>query len=400
MWNSLAARGKKSATAGLPASNPLGCGGPDDRLVIPAGWYLAGFTWPVDHSAPAGGYHPHALTDWTPRLDFDSGTTTHQGVIFRRRGAIMRALVTGATGFIGQRLIRELDHPIVLTRNPDKAEGLLGKVEAIAWDPNTGPPPARAFEGVDTIFHLAGESVAEGRWWRAKKERIRNSREIGTRNLVVGIERCSQRPQVLVSASAVGYYGARGETVLDETAASADDFLGRVCLIWEREAQRAANLGLRVVNPRIGIVLGEQGGALAKMLPLFKWGLGGRLGDGRQWMSWVHVDDVVGMMRYAVDQASISGPMNAVAPNPVTNREFTRVLAGVLGRPAFLPAPALGLRLGLGEFADVLLASQRVVPRVALEAGYHFRYADLDSALQAAISGAASSAEPAHAQAH
>jgi hypothetical protein len=299
----------------------------------------------------------------------------------------MRALVTGATGFIGRRLLRHLDHPVVLSRNPDKAEGQLGDVQAVAWDPLAGPPAQHVFDGIDAVFHLAGESVGDGRWTIAKKQRIRDSREIGTRNLVVGIERCRERPKVLVSASAVGYYGSRGDTVLDESAQPADDFLARVCLAWEAESQRATAFGVRVVNPRTGIVLGEQGGALAQMLPLFKLCLGGRLGDGRQWMPWIHVDDVVELMLHAVEHDSIRGPMNTVAPSPVTNREFTRVLAQVLRRPAVLPAPALGLRLLIGEFADVLLGSQRVVPNVALNTGYNFRYPELEEALKAAISG-------------
>ncbi len=308
----------------------------------------------------------------------------------------MRALVTGATGFIGRQLLHHLHDPIVLTRDPSRTKGLPGSVQAIGWNPAAGPPPREAFEGVDTIFHLAGESVAEGRWTRAKKERIQQSREIGTRNLVLGIESCASRPKVLVSTSAVGYYGSRGDNVLDENAQPSDDFLGRVCLVWEREAQRATALGLRVVNPRVGVVLGDSGGALAKMLPIFKLGLGGRLGDGRQWMPWIHVDDVVGLMLHAAEHDSIQGPMNTVSPNPVTNREFTRELGAVLHRPTIFPAPALGLRLMLGEFADILLASQRVVPRVALESGYHYQYSDLEDALRASISGKGGVAEHGH----
>ena len=308
----------------------------------------------------------------------------------------MRALVTGATGFIGRHLLRHLDHPVVLTRDPGRAEDLLGDVQAIGWNPASGPPPREAFDGVEAIFHLAGESGAEGRWNRAKKDRIRLSREIGTRNLVLGIERSASRPKCLVSTSAVGYYGSRGDTVLDENAQAADDFLGRVCLVWESEAKRAAALGVRVVNPRVGVVLGDDGGALAKMLPLFKLGLGGRLGNGRQWMPWVHVDDVVGLMLHAADHESVRGPMNAVSPNPVTNREFTRELGAVLHRPTIFPAPALGLRLMLGEFADILLASQRVMPRVALETGYHFHYADLEEALRASVAKKTPAAEHGH----
>lgn len=313
----------------------------------------------------------------------------------------MRALVSGASGFIGRSLVARLDHPVVLSRDLRKVRDVLGHVDAVRWDPEAGPPPKEVFDGVDVIFHLAGEPVADGRWSWEKKARIRSSREVGTRNLVVGIEEASQRPKVLVSASATGYYGSRGETILDERAQPGDDFLARVCVSWEVEAQRATEFGLRVVNPRIGIVLGEHGGALARMLPLFRLGLGGRLGNGRQYMSYIHVDDVVGLLLHAAEHESIRGPMNAVAPCPVTNREFTRVLAGVLHRPAFLPAPALGLRVLLGEVSDILLASQRVVPDVALDSGYKYQHPDLEEALRAAVSSGAVAAHAAvHAEAH
>ncbi len=313
----------------------------------------------------------------------------------------MRALITGATGFIGRRLITHLDRPRILSRDAGTAEDVLGDVEAIGWNPESGPPPQGTFDGIDTVFHLAGEPVAEGRWTVAKKERIRKSREISTRNLVVGIERAAHRPKVLVSASATGYYGSRGDTILDEKSAPGDDFLARVCVTWELEAQRATDFGVRVVNPRTGIVLGEQGGALAKMLPLFKLGLGGRLGDGRQFMSWIHIDDVVGLLLHAAEHLSIRGPMNTVSPNPVTNREFTKVLAGVLKRPAFLPAPTLGLRVLLGEVSDILLASQRVVPDVALDSGYKFQHSDLEEAIRAVVSHGAETGHAAvHAETH
>ena len=234
------------------------------------------------------------------------------------------------------------------------------------------------------MFHLAGESVGEGRWTAAKKQRIRDSRVIGTRRLVEGLAALEQKPRVLVVASAIGYYGSRGDETLDESSAPGDDFLAQVCRDWEAEARAAEKLGIRVVNTRFGIVLGN-GGALKKMLLPFKLGAGGRLGNGRQWMSWVHVDDVVGILLAAAIDEQYRGPVNTVAPTPVTNREFTRVLASVLHRPAIFPVPAFGLRLVVGEFAEVLLGSQRVLPKAAQRAGYAFHYPELAEALRAAV---------------
>jgi uncharacterized protein len=292
----------------------------------------------------------------------------------------MRALVTGATGFVGRHLLGRLESPAVLTRRPEHYRPTRPGERAFGWDPLAGPPPAEAFEGIDAVFHLAGEPVAEGRWTAAKKQRIRDSRQIGTANLVRGLGQLTQPPRVLVSASAIGYYGSRGDDMLDETAPPADDFLADVCRAWEQASAGAGELGVRVVNPRIGIVLGREGGALAKMLLPFKLGLGGRLAGGRQWMSWIHIDDLVGLLLHAADQ-QVAGPMNAVAPHPVTNVEFTRALAGALRRPAIFPMPALALKLAVGQFAEVLLASQRVVPQVALRSGYTFRFCDLPPAL-------------------
>jgi uncharacterized protein (TIGR01777 family) len=303
----------------------------------------------------------------------------------------MRALITGATGFIGQRLLESIDEPVVLSRHADAARRKLGKAEVHEWDLMAGPPPAEAFQGVEAVFHLAGEPVAEGRWNVDKKRRIRDSRKIGTMNLVKRLEQLSERPPVLVSASAVGFYGSRGEEVLDESAPPSHDFLAEVCIAWEQAAQQAAGFGMRVVNPRIGIVLGSGGGALDKMLLPFKLGLGGRLASGKQWMPWIHLDDLVGLFLHAASHQEVSGPMNAVAPKPVTNREFTRRLASALHRPAIFPAPAAALKLAVGEFAEVLLASQRVVPRVAEQTGYVFQYPELAGALQAILHGASSS---------
>ncbi|HEY4312883.1 MAG TPA: TIGR01777 family oxidoreductase [Pirellulales bacterium] len=296
----------------------------------------------------------------------------------------MRALITGATGFIGRRLVAEIAEPVVLSRNPQQAREKIPRATHHYWDPLTGPPPADAFAGVDAVFNLAGEPVGEGRWSATKKQRIRDSRVIGTRNLVLGIEALDERPPVLVSASAIGYYGSRGDETLDESSPPARDFLAEVCREWETEARAAEKLGVRVACTRFGIVLGE-GGALAKMLLPFKLGAGGRLGNGRQWMSWIHIDDVVGILLAAAHEEQYRGPVNTVSPDPVTNREFTRVLAGVLHRPAIFPVPALALRLAVGGFSEVLLGSQRVLPKVAQRAGYDFHYTSLAEALRAVV---------------
>jgi uncharacterized protein len=297
----------------------------------------------------------------------------------------MRALVTGATGFIGRRLVRELDRPVILSRRPEEARMILGALEIHAWNPEEAPPPAEAFEGVEAIFHLAGDSVASGRWTAAKKARIRSSRVTGTTNLVEGLRKLKQRPRVLVSASAVGYYGTRGDEVLEETAQPGTDFLAQVCQEWEAAAGRAREVGLRVVTARTGMVIGQRGGALAQMLTPFKLGLGGRLGDGRHWMPWVHLDDVAGLMIHAA-KSGIDGPMNVAAPHPVTNREFTSTLAQVLHRPAVFPVPRFALALLFGELSTVLLASQRVMPRVAEKTGYRFHFTSLEEALREATS--------------
>jgi uncharacterized protein (TIGR01777 family) len=258
-------------------------------------------------------------------------------------------------------------------------------VRAQAWQPEAEPAPASAFDGADTVFHLAGEPVAEGRWNAEKKRRIRDSRVLGTRNLVAALLALPVRPKVLVSASGVDYYGDRGDEELRESSAKGGGFLADVCEAWEAEARVAERVGIRVVTARIGMVLAPRGGALARMLLPFRLGIGGKLGDGQQWVPWVHLDDAVGLLLHAARDERLRGPLNVVSPEPVTNAEFTRELGHVLGRPALLPVPRLALRAAIGELSQAVLDSKRVLPAAALEAGYTFAYARLGPALAACV---------------
>jgi len=297
----------------------------------------------------------------------------------------MRTLVTGATGLIGRALIKLLGSAVVLSRDPEHSKRVLPTVEAHAWSPEAGPPPADALGGVDVVFNLAGEPVAEGRWAAAKKRRIRDSRVLGTRNLVAGLAALEKRPRVLVSASAVGYYGDRGDEEIVESSPAGHGFLAGVCAEWEHEALAAETLGVRVVCARIGIVLGQGGGALTRMLPAFRLGAGGKLGDGRQWMPWIHVDDVAGILLHASQDERLRGGINAVGPRPVTNADFTRALGQVVHRPALLTVPKIALRLAFGEMGEILTHSQRVLPKLAEQSGYVFKHADLSDALKAVL---------------
>ncbi len=298
-------------------------------------------------------------------------------------------LVSGATGFIGRSLcaaIKERGVPFTaFSRRPDRARSLLpGVKEAYRWRPKLEPAPLAAIQGAGALVHLAGASVV-GRWNKHKKQDIRESRVVGTRHLVDAIAEAKSKPGVLVCASAVGYYGSRGEEELTEESGPGSDFLAEVCQAWEAEARRAEEFHVRVVMLRIGMVLGLGGGALKQMLIPFKMGLGGPVGKGEHWMPWVSVDDVIGIILHAIEHSNVKGPVNATAPNPVRNREFTKTLAQVLRRPAFLPAPVFVLKLLLGEFADLLYTSQRIIPKQIQETGYKFAHPTLGAALRAIL---------------
>jgi uncharacterized protein (TIGR01777 family) len=302
----------------------------------------------------------------------------------------MKILVTGATGLIGRSLCRALtdeSHTVAaVSRSPVKPRG-LAVAEVYQWDPQSGPLPQAALDGVDVVVNLAGEPLDARRWSDQQKRLIRDSRVVTTRNLVEGLRSVDRKPAILVSGSAVGFYGDRGDEQLEETSPVGPGFMSEVCEEWEREAARASELGVRVVQVRTGVVLSGEGGALQKMLAVFKLGLGGPLGSGKQWFPWIHITDIVGIFRHAILTASLAGPINGVAPEPVTNGEFTRELARAVHRPAFLPVPEMALRVLMGEMAAVLFGSQRVVPKAALASGYEFHYPLLESALADLLGG-------------
>jgi len=298
----------------------------------------------------------------------------------------MNITITGGTGFIGQALVRRLaaeNHSLHLLGRRRKS-GLDPAVRFSTWDAERGAPAEESLAGADALVHLAGEPIAQ-RWTPEAKQRIRSSRVEGTRRLIEALAGLSHRPAVLVCSSAIGIYGSRGDEVLTESSPPGRGFLAEVCVEWERTARLAETLGLRVVNLRTGIVLGRDGGALARMLPAFRMGAGGRLGSGRQWMSWIHLDDLAELFRFAIVEPALRGPVNATAPKPVTNAEFTQALAAALRRPAFFPMPAFGLKALFGEMAGVLLDSQRVLPRAAQAAGFRFRYPELGPALRGLV---------------
>ncbi len=291
-------------------------------------------------------------------------------------------LITGGSGFIGSRLIPVLlDHGYdvtVLTRNPVKTalhfKQLVSTIKKL--DRLNGT------DVFDIVINLAGQGITDKRWRQGIKKQLRESRIISTQKLIRYLQAEKKKPELLISGSAIGYYGNQGEKLVDESMSGDSSFSSKLCYDWEHEAQQAEVLGIRTCYLRTGIVLGKDGGALSKMLPAFKLGLGGPMGNGRQWMSWIHIDDLIGIILYVINNKSIKGAVNGSAPNPVTNKIFSSTLARVLKRPAFMPMPAFVLKLMLGEMAEeLLLSGQRVMPKIILDAGYHFQYADLDNAL-------------------
>ena len=296
----------------------------------------------------------------------------------------MKILISGASGLVGAAVAQSLTndhHEIIrLVRRAPRSR------EEIEWNPDANKLDASGLNHIEAVVHLAGESIASGRWNREKKARIRDSRVKGTRLLSETLANLSQPPRVLVSASAIGYYGDRGDEVLTEESPEGRGFLAEVCREWEAATGAAQERGVRVTMMRFGMILSERGGALTKMMPPFKMGVGGRIGSGQQFISSVALDDVVGAIIHAIGTESLTGAINMVAPNPVTNEEFTRVLGRVLSRPTIFPLPAFAARLAFGEMADeLLLSSARVEPRRLLESGYRFRYADLESALRSML---------------
>jgi uncharacterized protein (TIGR01777 family) len=297
----------------------------------------------------------------------------------------MDVAITGASGLIGRALstsLRSDGHRVLRFQRGGVTAG-----DTIGWDPDAGRIDAPALEGVDAVVHLAGEGIGEHRWTEQQKRRIRDSRVRGTAVLAAAVASRERRPHVLVSGSAVGYYGDRSSEVLTEESAPGDDYLARVCVAWEAETAPATEAGVRTVLTRTGIVLDAHGGALQRMLLPFKLGLGGRQGSGKQWMSWIALADEVDAIRFAIENDALSGPVNLVAPNPVTNAEFAATLGRELHRPAFLPTPLLPLKLRFGaELVEtLLLVSQRVAPAQLQAAGYQYRFESLDAALRAVV---------------
>lgn len=311
----------------------------------------------------------------------------------------MRVTVTGASGLVGSALVTSMRargaEVTVLSRDPQRAQAELG-VEAFAWEPMREPAPDQALSGRDAVVHLAGESIAQ-RWTEEARRAIHDSRVVGTRHLIQGLHslgenRANVMPPVLVSASAIGYYGPHRDEPLDEEAPPGRDFLAQTCLAWEAQAQAATRLGMRVVQVRTGVVLSRSGGALARMLPPFRLGLGGPVAGGRQFVSWIHLDDLVDLMSAAIEDQSWSGPINATAPEPVTNRELSHALGRALHRPAVLPIPTFGLRLLYGEMSQLVTTGARVLPAKALVLGHRFGHPHIEEALLSALGRAPAAA--------
>jgi uncharacterized protein len=332
------------------------------------------------------------------------------------RGHVVNILISGSSGLVGtaltahfaaggNRVLRLVRPPARRARStrlaPDVGRATAGGAGAasptltIAWDPAARRIDPSLLEDMDAAVHLSGESLAAGRWTAARKERIRSSRIESTAFLAGTLAKLARPPRAFISASAVGYYGNRGDDLLDEACPAGPDFLAQVCRDWETAAESAASGRVRVVTLRTGLVLSPSGGALAAMLPLFRMGLGGPLGNGRQWMSWIALDDLVGAVEHSIATEGLQGALNTVAPTPVMNSEFARCLGRVLGRPALLRVPALALKVALGELSEALLGSQRAVPRRLLESGFRFRHPRLEDALRHALGRSATrSASP------
>jgi uncharacterized protein len=304
---------------------------------------------------------------------------------------LMKILVTGSTGLVGAALTKELKHhghTVCRLVRPDTRRAALERSDGfdVKWDPSTGELGGAAV-GADAVVNLGGASISEGRWTVERKKVLRSSRVEATRALVTALSKMAARPRVLISASAIGYYGNRGDEILKEDTAAGSGFLSEIAKEWEAEAVKAEVLGIRVVLMRTGIVLAKNGGALSKMVTPFRLGLGGRLGSGQQWMSWITLADVVGIVKFCLENGAVRGPINLVSPQPVRNAEFTSALAGVVHRPAIFPAPAFALRLALGEMADaLLLSSERVVPVQLGRLGYRFLDPDLPPAIASTLS--------------
>ena len=297
-----------------------------------------------------------------------------------------RLLITGGSGFIGSRLVPlllEQGYDVtVLTRNPEKTDLHFNHAVTTIKQLNL----LHDTDVFDVVINLAGQGITDKRWTPGIKKQLRESRIVTTQNLISYLQGAKKKPECFISGSAIGYYGNQGEKPVDEQMSGDSSFSSKLCFDWEHEAQQAEVLGIRTCYLRTGIVLGKKGGALAKMLPAFKLGLGGPMGTGRQWMSWIHINDLTGLILYAINHKDIKGAINGTAPKPVTNKEFTSTLASVLKRPAYLPMPAFVLKLMLGQMAEeLLLSGQRVIPKKILDAGYDFQYAELENALSEVV---------------
>ena len=301
----------------------------------------------------------------------------------------MATLITGGTGFVGSYLLERVLDPIVTSRNASRAKAALGDsvTDVIEWDPIAEPIPLTGNEKIDGVINLMGESIAEGRWNDAKKKRIRDSRVLGTQNLVAGLRKLNCKPKSFVSASAVGIYGDQGDALVDESNLGGEGFMADLCRDWESAAMDYANDDVPVSIVRIGIVLGRGGGAIDKLLPIFKWGLGGALGSGKQYVPWIHVIDLVNMLKWLSETPEMQGVFNGSAPHPVTNSEQTKAISNAVRRPALLPAPEFAVKLMLGGFAQCLFDSQRVIPKAALDAGFEFEYKTIREAMTEIVEG-------------